>query len=59
MEPKRRFFSKAFKAQIIQECSQPGASIAHPHAEIRQKLGHLLRKRLFYKGLHAIQLKPS
>ncbi|MDH0704181.1 MULTISPECIES: transposase [Pseudomonadaceae] len=28
MQPQRRSYSKSFKAQIIQECAQPGASIA-------------------------------
>jgi transposase-like protein len=28
MQPKRRSYSKSFKAQVIPECAQPGASIA-------------------------------
>ncbi|WP_460052602.1 transposase [Pseudomonas sp. H1_A05] len=28
MQPQRRSYSKSFKAQVIQECAQPGASIA-------------------------------
>ncbi len=28
MQPKRRSYTKTFKAQIIQECAQPDASIA-------------------------------
>ncbi|MFU0837450.1 MAG: transposase [Pseudomonas fragi] len=28
MPPQRRTYSKSFKAQVIQECSEPGASIA-------------------------------
>ncbi|WP_433739402.1 transposase [Pseudomonas putida] len=27
-QSKRRSYSKSFKAQVIQECAQPGASIA-------------------------------
>ncbi|UVL85611.1 transposase [Pseudomonas sp. B21-028] len=27
MQPIRRFYSRSFKAQVIQECAQPGASI--------------------------------
>jgi len=27
MQPTRRSYSKSFKAQVIQECVQPGASI--------------------------------
>jgi transposase-like protein len=29
MRPQRRTYSKSFKAQVIQECSEPGASIAN------------------------------
>ena len=29
MQPQRRSYSKPFKAQVIQECAQPGASIAN------------------------------
>lgn len=28
MQPQRRSYSRPFKTQVIQECSQPGASIA-------------------------------
>ncbi|MCY7259847.1 transposase [Pseudomonas protegens] len=28
MQPQRRSYSKSFKAQVVQECAQPGASIA-------------------------------
>jgi transposase-like protein len=28
MQPTRRSYPKSFKAQVIQECAQPGASIA-------------------------------
>ncbi|WP_449103088.1 transposase [Pseudomonas extremaustralis] len=28
MQPPRRSYSKPFKTQVIQECAQPGASIA-------------------------------
>jgi transposase-like protein len=28
MQPQRRSYSRPFKAQVIQECAQPGASIA-------------------------------
>ena len=28
MQPQRRSYSRSFKAQVIQECAQPGASIA-------------------------------
>lgn len=29
MHPQRRTYSKSFKAQVIQECTEPGASIAN------------------------------
>lgn len=29
MQPQRRSYSKSFTAQVIQECAQPGASIAN------------------------------
>ncbi|MEV9454601.1 transposase, partial [Klebsiella pneumoniae] len=29
MPPQRRTYSKSFEAQVIQECSEPGASIAN------------------------------
>lgn len=29
MHPQRRTYSKSFKLQVIQECSEPGASIAN------------------------------
>ena len=29
MQPQRRSYSKSFKAQVVQECAQPGASIAN------------------------------
>lgn len=29
MQSQRRSYSKSFKAQVIQECAQPGASIAN------------------------------
>ena len=29
MRPQRCIYSKPFKAQVIQECSEPGASIAN------------------------------
>ncbi|WP_448123723.1 transposase [Pseudomonas veronii] len=28
MQSQRRSYSKSFKAQVVQECAQPGASIA-------------------------------
>ncbi|MGY2237067.1 transposase [Pseudomonas gingeri] len=49
MQPTRRSYSKSFKAQVIQECAQPGTSIANI------ALGHCLNANLVHKWiqLHA------
>ncbi|VXD04497.1 conserved hypothetical protein [Pseudomonas sp. 9AZ] len=43
MQPTRHSYSKSFKAQAIQECGQPGASIASI------ALGHNLNANLAHK----------
>jgi len=45
MQPTRRSYSKSFKAQVIQECAQPGASIA------RIALSHSLNANLVHKWI--------
>lgn len=45
MQSKRRSYSKSFKAQIIRECSQPGASIANI------ALSHSLNANLVHKWI--------
>ncbi|WP_218927888.1 transposase [Pseudomonas sp. ICMP 8385] len=45
MQPTRRSYSKSFKAQIIQECVQPGASIASI------ALSHSLNANLVHKWI--------
>lgn len=45
MQPQRRSYSKSFKAQIIQECAQPGASIASV------ALSHSLNANLVHKWI--------
>ncbi|WP_235202532.1 transposase [Pseudomonas syringae USA007] len=45
MQPTRRSYSKSFKAQVIQECAQPGASIASI------ALRHSLNANLVYKWI--------
>ncbi|MGV8862983.1 MAG: transposase [Pseudomonas sp.] len=45
MQPTRRSYSKPFKAQVIQECSQPGASIAYA------ALNHSLNANLVHKWI--------
>ncbi|UZD97148.1 transposase [Pseudomonas corrugata] len=58
MQPQRRTYSKSFKAQVIQECSEPGVSIANV------ALGHSLNANLVHKWirLHAqksLALQPA
>lgn len=43
MHPQRRSYSKSFKTQVIQECSEPGASIANI------ALGYSLNANLVHK----------
>lgn len=45
MQPTRRSYSKSFKAQVIHECSQPGASIANV------ALSHSLNANLVHKWI--------
>lgn len=45
MPPQRRTYSKSFKAQIIQECVEPGASIANI------ALGYSLNANLLHKWI--------
>jgi hypothetical protein len=58
MHRQRRTYSKSFKAQVIQECAEPGASIANI------ALGYSLNANLVHKRirLHALQataLQPA
>lgn len=54
MQPKRRSYTKAFKAKIIQECAQPDASIA----SVAQQPGsrHGAQVELGAEQLHALML---
>ncbi|WP_164487862.1 transposase [Pseudomonas sp. R4-34-07] len=45
MQSQRRSYSKSFKAQVIQECAQPGASIASV------ALSHSLNANLVHKWI--------
>ncbi|MCG8911062.1 transposase [Pseudomonas sp. DP-17] len=45
MHPQRCTYSKSFKAQVIQECSEPGASIANI------ALGYSLNANLVHKWI--------
>jgi len=46
MSPQRRTFSKDFKVQVIEECAQPGTSVASV------ALRHGLNTNLVHKWLH-------
>ncbi|MBK3433129.1 transposase [Pseudomonas fluorescens] len=52
MQPQRRSYSKSFKTQVIQECSQLGASIANV------ALSHSLNANLVYKWIR-VQTQQS
>ena len=57
-QPTRRSYSKSFKAQVIQECVQPGASIASV------ALGHSLNANLVHKWIrmktqNSMALQPA
>ena len=45
MQPTRRSYFKSFKAQVIKECAQPGASIASV------ALGHSLNANLVHSWI--------
>ena len=52
MQPTRRSYSKSFKAKVIQECVQPGASIASV------ALSHSLNANLVHKWIR-VQAQKS
>ena len=52
MQPTRRSYSKSFKARVIQECVQPGASIASV------ALSHSLNANLVHKWIR-VQAQKS
>ncbi|MFL6876809.1 IS66-like element accessory protein TnpA [Pseudomonas marginalis] len=53
MQPTRRSYSKSFKAQVIQECAQPGASIASI------ALSHNLNANLVHKCIRLQSQKST
>ncbi|MHC8361599.1 IS66-like element accessory protein TnpA [Pseudomonas sp. LS2P72] len=58
MQPQHRSYSKSFKAQVIQECAQPGASIANI------ALSHSLNANLVHKWIRlqsqkSVALQPT
>ncbi|MFJ2458055.1 transposase [Pseudomonas helleri] len=52
MQPTRRSYSRSFKAQVIQECAQPGTSIASV------ALSHSLNANLVHKWIR-VQVQKS
>ena len=53
MQQQRRSYSKSFKAQVVQECAQPGASIA----SVAQK--HSLNANLVHKWIRVQTSKAT
>ena len=53
MQPQRRSYSKTFEAQVIQECAQPGASIASV------ALSHSLNANLVHKWIRLQSQKSA
>ena len=53
MQLQRRSYSKSFKAQVIQECAQPGASIASI------ALSHSLNANLVHKWIRVKAQKST
>ncbi|WP_161468870.1 transposase [Pseudomonas syringae] len=53
MQPTRRSYSKSFKIQVIQECAQPGASIASI------ALHHNLNANLVHKWIRLQGIRPA
>ncbi|MHC8372754.1 IS66-like element accessory protein TnpA [Pseudomonas sp. MDT1-85] len=53
MQPQRRSYSKSFKIQVIQECAQPGASIASI------ALSHSLNANLVHKWIRVHAQKST
>ena len=53
MQPRRRSYSKSFKARVIQECAQPGASIASI------ALSHSLNANLVHKWIRVQEQKNT
>jgi len=53
MQPQRRSYSKSFKAQVIQECAQPAASIACV------ALSHSLNANLVHKWIRLQSQKSA
>ncbi|WP_140393605.1 transposase, partial [Pseudomonas frederiksbergensis] len=58
MQPQRRSYSKSFKAQVVQECAQPGASIAHV-AQHHSLNANLVHKWIRVQTNEVTELQPA
>lgn len=58
MQPKRRSYSKFFKAQVVQECAQPDASIASV-AQHHSLNANLVHKWIRVQTNKAMELQPA
>ena len=58
MQPQRRSYSKSFKAQVVQECAQPGASIASV-AQHHSLNANLVHKWIRVQTNEVTQLQPA
>ncbi|KAA8686781.1 hypothetical protein ALO80_00683 [Pseudomonas caricapapayae] len=58
MQPQRCFYSKSFKAQVVQECAQPGASIASV-AQHHSLNANLVRKWIRVQTNNAVAPQPA
>ena len=58
MQPQRRSYSKSFKAQVVQECAQPGASIASV-AQHHSLNANLVHKWIRVQTNKALELQPA
>ncbi|QVI81883.1 transposase [Pseudomonas syringae] len=58
MQPQRRSYSKSFKAQVVQECAQPGASIASV-AQHHSLNANLVHKWIRVQTNKVLELQPA
>src|SRR5471030_1107974 len=58
MQPQRRSYSKSFKVQVIQECAQPGVSIASV-ALSRSLNANLVHKWIRVQTQKNTELQPA
>ena len=58
MPPQRRTYSKSFKAQVIQECSEPGASIEKIIVSNAPKIAEILVFITEHKVHHPLTSEP-